>query len=225
MGRKPKTKASSDPETTKPANLSTAEAEPQLQEDAFVRRNIDEAPNRAERISLKLKDDGLVDWDSHRGDTRDKIIKAFANDPEALKLIGLQSPLLPQGQGITEENARAALAGLAQLDAMLIPFAMKFIFKLQIEPKIAQQAFTFTDPQLTEMAPRAARLANKYSSAAMLKYQDEIALAGMFSLYVSQQIKTAVMMQVQLNMIKAQREQAAQTAPPIPPNGHDTVAI
>lgn len=210
MGRKPKSKIVSA-EVDQPVIATPPEI--QQQGDAFVRRDVDEPQTKAERISLKLKDDGLIDWESHRGDTKERIVKAFANDAEALRLIGLQSPLLPAGQGVTEENATAALNALAALDAMLIPFAVKIFTKMQIERPVAVKAFTFSDKELKEMAPRAARLANKYSSAAMLKYQDEIALLGMFGLYLSQQVQLAVLMQVQLNAHKAAQQKTVQTMP------------
>jgi len=226
MGRKPKPKASSEPVAT--PQPEPAEPAIPAQDDAFIRRNVDEIPTKAERISLKLKDDGTVDWDSHRGDTRERIVKAFANDAETLRMIGLSSPLLPAGQGVTDENARAILKGLATVDAMLFGFVSSTFFKFHIEPKVSAQCFQFTDAQLDEMAPRAARLANKYSSAAMLKYQDEIALAGMFGLYVSEQIKTAIVLQSMLNVRRAKDAETIQPPPEgmpgSPVNGHDTQA-
>lgn len=211
MGRPKKQK--SPAEVTLSAVNSLDESDISQQDDAFVRRNVDETPTKAERISLKLKDDGTVDWDSHRGDTRERIVKAFSNDPETLRMIGLSSPLLPAGQGVTDENARAALRLLATANGMLIPVVTKMFFKMKIEPKVATQAFQFTDSQLDEMSPRAARIANKYSSAAMLKYQDEIALLGMFGLYLSEQVKTAIEMQVTLNMQRAANPPTIQMPP------------
>ena len=222
MGRPPKKKPF----------VPTAEIapEPEAQTDAFVTREIDEpSPSKAERISLKLKDDGLVDWESHRGDTKEKIIKAFANDPEALKLIGMQSPLLPDGQGWSEENAKVALETLATVDAWLVSFVLKTTMKMPLDPQVQAKAFKFTPEQLKEMAPRAARVANKYSSSAILKYQDEIALAGMFATYLGEQTKQAIGMQMYLNakkkeaadLIQAPVENGMNAIPLKPVNGHD----
>jgi hypothetical protein len=223
MGRNKKDAKTSNAAKTAAKSDSVAE-QPEQQAEAFVTREVDEPnPSKAERISLKLKDDGLVDWESHRGDTKEKIIKAFANDPEALKLIGLQSPLLPDGQGITEENARVALAVIAQIDGFVAGFLLKQFAKMPLDPQVQARAFTFTEPQMKEMAPRAARVANKYSTAAVLKYQDELALAGMFVAYVGEQAKTAIVMQAMVNQRKAQ--EAASIQGPVettkPVNGHD----
>ena len=210
------------------AKVTEIAPEPEAQTDAFVAREIDEpSPSKAERISLKLKDDGLVDWESHRGDTKEKIIKAFANDPEALKLIGMQSPLLPDGQGWSEENAKVALETLATVDAWIVSFVLKTALKMPLDPVVQAKAFKFTEPQLKEMAPRAARVANKYSSSAILKYQDEIALAGMFATYLGEQTKQAIGMQMFINAEKKKKEAIIQDMPPEnftpvkPVNGHD----
>jgi hypothetical protein len=214
MGRPKKKKIAFDVDSVAPA-AEPINDEPAPQPEAFVARNVDAPESKAERLSLKLKDDGTVDWDSHRGETREKIIKAFANDAETLRMIGLSSPLMPDGQGITDENARMALSLLAKANGILIPMASKMFFRFQIEPQIAAKSFEFTEVQLNEMAPRAARIANKYSSAAMLKFQDEIALASMFALYLSEQIKTAIVTQAMLNMAKARKDATIQ----VPPEG------
>jgi hypothetical protein len=192
--------------------IPTNASEPiEQQTEAFVTRNVDEPEGRAERISIKLKEDGAVDWDSMRGETREKVVSAFANDPEALRLIGLKSTILPTGQGITEENAKAALQALASVDRMLVPLVLRVTLKVKIEPQVAAQCFAFNEDQLKEMSPRAARLANKYSSAAILKYQDEIALLGMFGLYLSEQVKSAIVMQTMINMQR--KHETVQTMP------------
>jgi hypothetical protein len=212
MGRPKKIATKTAPETSR--------IEPEQQTEAFVQREIDEPRegSKADRISLKLKDDGLVDWDSHRSDTKEKIVAALKNDPVVLRALGLGVP-----EGITEENAHAALKGLAQVDAILVSIVMKFGFKMPLDPP-ALEAFEFTRSQLDEMVPRAARIANKYATGAVLKYQDEIALVGMFGMYLSEQIKKAVMVQAMINAAKRARIPEVQAVPEGATNGKEVRA-
>jgi hypothetical protein len=188
--------------------------ETEQQQEAFVTRQVEEPERRAERVSIPLDEKGAVNWDGMRPDTREKVINAFANDPESLKAIGLASPLLAPGQGITDENARQALKIIAIADGYLASFVLRIFVKFSLDADVARDAFTFSDKQLDEMSPRAARLANKYSSAVILKYQDEIALLGMFGLYLFEQMKTAIMTQAMRNMVKKQQEKPSIQVPP-----------
>lgn len=190
----------------------------EVQTDAFVPREVAETGPKVERLSIALAD-GKVNWASMRGETRDRLHAAFKDDPEALAMLGIS---VPGAQGITDENARAALKALAKADGIIVSFFAGLFFKLPLDRDIANDAFEFTKEQLDEMSPRAARLANKYSTAAMLKYQDEIALLGMFGLYLSQQTQTALMTQAMRNLQKKRQPPHVQDTPEgmkVPVNG------
>ena len=138
--------------------------------EAFVERpqsETDRGAGRPQRLSLRLTDEGTVDWEQVSESQKEKFYNAVLNDPDALERIATAVG----GDAIEVEDPLAVkpkhigyfLDGFAWLERQVLPkyIAKKSNNQVIITPEIAHQAFSFTDEQKQEMGPDGAAFANE----------------------------------------------------------------
>lgn len=139
--------------------------------EAFVETPPEQGgPARPQRLSLRLTDQGTIDWDSASERQKQLFAESVSKDPDALEMIGLaagggegESPELGGGSYVKPEHVRMALDGYAKVTAFLIPkyVARRSKGKLVISPEIASEAFRFTEEQKDSLSPDGAAWANE----------------------------------------------------------------
>jgi hypothetical protein len=172
-------------------------AEPKKQDEAFVEKVDDTPPPKGKKkISLRLDGEGEIQWDAVSDDEKAAIIGGMLMDNDAQSafksILSESGEALPAGSAVDGEfsadNAKMVLTVLGSLESMLLHRALK------VDKDIADKCFQFDEQQMGELAPRGAKLVNKWFPD-NLKYQDECLFAGMFCYYTSLQLKAAVEMQ------------------------------
>lgn len=137
----------SDTEQTAATETSNGEATQQ----AFTVNNSTEPRAAVERVSIALKSDGTVDWDSMRDGTKAKVKAFLSTDPQARMMI----TGAPADVRMVQPKHVEGLLGIVE---MLERFAWPKIIekqtdgKIKITPDIAAQVFKFTDVEKKEIA-------------------------------------------------------------------------
>lgn len=134
--------------------------------DAFVEHPPEEGrPRRVQRISLKVTEEGTIDWDSASDSQKEQFATLVANDPTALEMIGLKAgDGEPEGGfHVKPEHVGMFLDGYAKVQRFLIPKIIERKSKgvVRITPGMAAAAFNFTDEQKEELGPDGAAWANE----------------------------------------------------------------
>jgi hypothetical protein len=178
-------------EDKKPEEPKTEDETASAKQKSFVGEGF--SVNR-ERISFFVGPDGKIDISTLKGHNRERVLNFFA-DTDNFSAVNPEAAATGyQPEGYTEESIRSGLGILSQLSAFLISSALKakgFI----IDPDIRDKAFIFTPDQIADLAPRGARIANKYSPKVLKKYQDEMLFVGTLIWAIKEQTNAAMQMQ------------------------------
>lgn len=146
----------------RPGRRPAPEAEPSLPESS---KPAEDAGPR--RLSLPLRTDGSVAFERMHGSTRDQLRAVFGN-PRLAADLGLAPadarPALPPALGL------ALVQTLANLDLILVARSTK-------APRaILDEHAAWTDADRALVGPPLVNVLNKYGSAVLAKYGDEVAL-------------------------------------------------
>lgn len=136
-------------------------------EDAFVERPIEEnTPSRSRRLSLRLNDEGGIDWSQSTDDQKQAFLDAIANDPDALEKMSEVAAGMEGEESsgpVTAEQVKTFLTLYAKGEAYFVPWFIKKQSKglIRIAPEVAEKFYQFSQEQLDSMAPDGAEFANK----------------------------------------------------------------
>ena len=208
----------------------------------------------AKRLSIPINDDGFIDMEHMRPSTAQALIDLIKTDPtirDTYKEVNGPADVADVFGGITEANVAKGLDLVCSVNALVFRVAAKRFVKhpllkdaasgkplpLVIDQDVLDRAFALTSEQHAELDPRAARLAEKYSSAMpewLKKNIDLYMFCSMFLAYTAQNAKAALETQVKRDLGRAQaafaQQRAAQVKNPQPDsdaqpvNGHDRAA-
>lgn len=135
--------------------------------DSFVERPQEESSgSKSRRISIRVKDDGTIDWSQVSDTQKEAFVNAVTSDPDALEMIGAavgdDGEVLPVGP-VTEAHIKTALEWYAKGEAYAIPAFIKQRTrgKIIIPPDVATEAYTFADTTKDTMAPDGAQFFNE----------------------------------------------------------------
>lgn len=182
--------------------------------------------------SIPLASDGNIDWSSVRPSTASTFLNLIENDPKIREHIaelngsggGDDAPDL--FGGITQENVKAGLDILSQVNALVFRIGAARFMKspvlrdannrplpLVIEPDILEKSFSLTEEQHKELDPRATKIVQKYSGNMpewAKKHLDVIMFVSMYLKYTSANAQAAIVGQIgrdQTRLRKAHEEQ------------------
>lgn len=193
-------------------------------------------------LTLKLDDDGTVDWGRTKESTKEKFKAILSSDPTALEMVA--DALKDVGDDeegeagetphITADNVGALIdqinLGCAAGIALLVGKFKKHPIlrtpqgqphKLVISPDVLLKTSQLTPQQHEELDPRALKVAKKYEGkipAAVREHMDIWLLAIMFLKYQQQNFSKMVATQVALDIRAVTMKQAAAPPKPIPPD-------
>jgi Holliday junction resolvase len=183
-------------------------------QDAFVENEQVEV-NRPRRLSLKLDEEGHIDWSSTSAKVKEQFADVVANDPEALETIGLaagatevENPL-----EVTVEHVKDFLDAYVWIEQFAIPkfIAVKTKGKLVIPDDISAQAFTISPEAKDKLAPSGAQWANENIPEWMRKWLLLIGPGAQFfgglALITMTQTKTALRMTAERMQTEGQQQQ------------------
>lgn len=130
-----------------------------------------DASETKQRLNLNfdLDANGKPDFSSMRDKTKEKL-RAFMSDPSLADFLGVKSPV-PEVQ-VFHPSMVSGLYDLLGSIESTIATRMGGI----PEP-VAKKVFRYSDEEKAALAGPTVRVLNKYASAWMIRYQDEIALA------------------------------------------------
>ena len=134
-------------------------------DDSFVERPQEETQSKARRISLRVDEDGAIDWSQSTEQQKEAFFAAVANDPETLEKVAAsigEDGEIKAGP-VTEDHVKTALTYYAKGEALLIPYIIKKKSKglIKVDSKLAEKVFSFEPEELDAMAPDGAQFANE----------------------------------------------------------------
>lgn len=182
-----------DPATIKSDEAATGTEFPQQEGSPNVDRT---GPARTKRsLTLPLKEDGTVDWDSMRDTTASKLRAAIG---------AADMPAQVSGLTVNKETVEALFDGLGSLEEWI---AVRFF---GIDGDIAHAVVPYSPAQKEQIVPPASKLINKYSKGA-LKWQDEATFAFIMYNMLSAKIQQCAFLMEQRiqGRIKQEQEDAA----------------
>lgn len=145
-------------------------------QESFVENPaVAESTTKPQRISLRVSEDGSIDWDSASQKTKDLFSSVVSQDPTALEMIGLAAggagAELPEGY-VTPEQMRDFLNGYSWLVRYLAPVVVekKSHGLIRCNKMVAEQTFRFSDNQLDMLAPNGAEWVNNSMPEWMRKF-------------------------------------------------------
>jgi hypothetical protein len=169
---------------TEPETLFVAEQEPEkpAQPESEYRPN--------SKIQIPLKEDGTIDIDSMRAATKDRLKQALNSTP------GLRDDPGQATVGMFPPQVVWAMYGtLGVAESLLV---QRF---LKVPRAVADQIFTYTPEEMALLTPPTIRVMSKYASEWMIKYQDEIALAGLLFTMTMAKVNAALMLAKQTGTV------------------------
>src|SRR5579863_1198565 len=127
------------------------------------------------QLSFDVNENGAPDYSSMREKTRERL-RQIISDPKFAEEIGIPSPaaIHPEVQVFHPAMVGAMYDMMGAIEAAVIP-----MFFPKVPHVIAKQVFTYTPTEKEMLNGPTTRVLNKYAAEWMIKYQDEIALAGM----------------------------------------------
>lgn len=134
-------------------------------EDSFVERPQEETQSKARRISLRVDEDGAIDWSQSTEQQKEAFFAAVASDPETLEKVA--ASIGDEGEikagPVTEDHVKTALTYYAKGEAILIPYIIKRKSKglIKVDPELANKVFAFAPEEFDTMAPDGAQFANE----------------------------------------------------------------
>lgn len=135
--------------------------------DSFVERPQEEqSGSKARRISLRVTDEGKIDWSQVSDKQKESFVEAVTNDPDALEMIG--AAVGGDGEAklagpVTVEHVKTALDWYAKGEAWAIPLLIKKKSKglIVIPPDVANAAYQFQEETKSVLAPDGAQFINE----------------------------------------------------------------
>jgi hypothetical protein len=134
-------------------------------DESFVERPQEETQSKARRISLRVDEDGAIDWSQSTEQQKEAFFEAISKDPDTLEKVA--ASLGEDGEiqvgPVTEDHVKTALTYYAKGEALLIPYIIKKKSKglIKVDPEFANKVFAFEPEELNEMAPDGAQFANE----------------------------------------------------------------
>lgn len=174
--------------------------------EAFVENPAPEVgPRRSSRLSLKISEEGNIDWDSISERQKSQFAELVANDATALEMIGLKAGEGEVGEGDTgyvkPQHVEMFLDLYVKGERLLIPKIIKTKSKgmIVIPPAMAAEAFNFSAEQKAEMCPSGAEWANATIPESWLKWLTEnigpgVKFFGLLTMHTMQQTESVVEM-------------------------------
>lgn len=134
--------------------------------EAFVERQQEETQsNRSRRISLRVNEEGAIDWSQMSDKQKEMFFETISNDPDVLERV---AGAVGDGEGgeaglITEDHVKWFLSMYAKGEAWAIPAYIKKQSKglVVIPPKVAEEVYSFSEKELESMGPDGAQFANE----------------------------------------------------------------
>lgn len=138
-------------------------------EDAFVERPQPETANsRSRRISLRVNEEGSIDWSAATDKQKEDFFNVIATDPDVLEKVA--SSLGDESEGgaglegpVTAEHIKKALPYYTKAESHLICMFLdkksKGLVKLQ--PSQVEKFYEFSPETVEELAPLGAEALNK----------------------------------------------------------------
>jgi hypothetical protein len=150
-------------------------------DDAFVERPQQDSTPRTHRISLRVDDDGHIDWSNVTDQQKESFVKAVTNDADAMEMLGNaiggdEEPI--QSGIVTVEHVKTGLEMYSKLEA----WAIKTIIKKKsrgliiIPPEVAEAAYKFPEETKTLLAPDGAQAINETVIPALPEWLQELLL-------------------------------------------------
>lgn len=171
----------------------TVGPDPATTEETTIR---EETASVKPKLSVPLREDGSFDLDSMRASTIDKLKQAIAGTP------GVSATVNSGASGVVMEFPPMVIytlyGGIGAVEAMIASFGFK------VPRTIADSVFTYTPDELNALVPPTSRVLSKYASDWMIKYQDEIALAGLLTTITLKKVQMCIMLsrQSQENVVE-----------------------
>lgn len=122
---------------------------------------------KSERIQLPLNQDGSIDWEHTRQQSKDKLAAALSSNPDSFRNFGvgkLEAAAGSIAQGpITAEHFGALLFIYEMAEQKIVP---AYLYRqsqgeVKITPEIAARAFKFTSEQREKICPLGAQVLNE----------------------------------------------------------------
>lgn len=206
---------SSDATPTEPA----APAPATKTNAAFTERDVPGNAN-VQRISIKIKDDGTIDFDSMRDATASAFKTALAKsatDPKNLAKLGLapqQQPTLFPPQFCEQIfDGIGRVTGIVYVKATKIPpVPINANGTTILLPVAVAKVFEYTDEEKKALAKPLSVVLSKHAPATLAKYSDEIQLAWTFASINMAKIEECNRMVASVVAALKAREQNAQPA-------------
>ena len=198
----------------------------------WTRKNMAKDPSATgSRLSIPLNDSGQIDLEHMRPSSAAKLIDLIKTDPviqqayAETKDTGDQPALF---DGLTTENVAKGLDAICSINAMVFRVAAARFIKhpilrdqhnkpipLIFDQDILDRGFGLTEKQHAELDPRAARLAEKYSSAMpewLKKNLDLYMFVSMFLAYTAENARTVLGAQIARDLKRVQHNAASAAA-------------
>jgi len=163
------------------------------------------------RFTLNVTPEGKIDFSRMQTSTREKLRAMFA-DPAVAEALGMSGAAAP---GIVDVIPPGMVAGMWDMFGKLQQLVMPLFFP-KVKPDIWTQVFIYSPEEKAQLIPPTTRVLNKYATEWMIKYQDELLLAGLFLTITFAKINMAITLQKMAD--GSYGVPGTETTPPQPPS-------
>lgn len=169
-----KNKPDAETFTVGPATGTEGEAENTEREER--RTSSEVRPDRIQ-LSFDVNEDGTVDYSSMREKTKNKMRQVFS-DPALADFLSVNR-VSSGGTGNSEVTIfqPGVVSGFYDMLGALESEVMPMFFP-KVQRDIWKKVFTYTPEEKAALVPPTSRVLEKYAGPWLIKWQDEIALAG-----------------------------------------------
>lgn len=171
------------------ADSTSVESERSQPEDSFVERATSDTAGKTTsgRISLRMSDDGLVDWENTPDKTKSRLRELLSSDPNLLEMVG-EALGGEEGEGVvlpgqvTEKHIHMFLEAFAAGERFLIPWFIKSRTKGQVKlnPEKVSEVYQFSDEDKALLGPSGAQWANESLPEWIRKWITEVGPGAQF---------------------------------------------
>jgi len=138
-------------------------------DEAFVERPQEETQSqrRGRRISLKLDENGAIDWSQLSDVQKEQFFSTITNDPDVLEKVaasvGEEGEVSGEGQLCTVEHIKMFLGLYSQAESYVIPAYIRKKSKglVKIPQDVAAKCFAFDPTTMDKIAPDGAQFVNE----------------------------------------------------------------
>jgi hypothetical protein len=161
----------------------------------------------ADRVAIAwyVGEDGKIQWDRMRESTREQM-KALLANKEVLEQLGIsKAEVIAPGIEVFDPSWCGALYdGLGTVEQII---ATRFF---KASPKVAAEVFTYSKVEKDKLAEPTAKVINKYAPEWLIRFKDEIALAGLLvSMTMAKIAALSALMQLEIQLERAKAQQSA----------------